>query len=627
IAATCISHVEYKTILESIIQQFNISSVIVSSLIGHSLDCLQTGLPTIRVLHDYFPSWPSLIADLDKPEISEQDLDLALEQTKNEPFGQISKQQFKQWQQKLHQLYQAKTIKLIAPSESVVKNLQKIDKDSFKQLTIIPHAIAKIPFIDFIRKSKTFKILILGRINPPKGQELLEQIMHKLGKAVQFVLLGAGNEGKKYLPEKNITVIMDYANDELAQHLQKIQANIALITSQTSETFNYTLSELQQAGICTLSTKYGALENRIIDGKTGFLCEDNADDFIQKIKQLQTQPELINAIRQNLKAETPYTFADEIKSYKKILSNKTSSYKLFQQVKNDKSFAQNLLLTDIEKHRIENLLVETEEELQERTKWARKLTENLKQASENIDLERKESQHLKQVIQKEKKRFSQEIAAIQKTLKVETTRMQQEIKQTQLAFNHAQQQFEQTLLKLQETEQNLFDTQADKERIWQELTSVYQSRSWRVTKPLRKFTSWARHKRNALKFRMTQLKSFPSRAIRSLKTRGFIGTLGVIKNKFSSKQTPPQNTQEAPKNIELEQNFDKISLTLVENPVVSIIIPVYNHFEHTYNCLKSIAKLNEKTSFEVIVVDDCSTDETPELIKNISGITYHRQQQ
>ena len=43
---------------------------------------------------------------------------------------------------------------------------------------------------------------------------------------------------------------MDYDNKQLPQLLQKYQADLALITSQTSETFNYTLSELQQAGIC-----------------------------------------------------------------------------------------------------------------------------------------------------------------------------------------------------------------------------------------------------------------------------------------------------------------------------------------------------------------------------------------
>jgi O-antigen biosynthesis protein len=45
-------------------------------------------------------------------------------------------------------------------------------------------------------------------------------------------------------------------------------------------------------------------------------------------------------------------------------------------------------------------------------------------------------------------------------------------------------------------------------------------------------------------------------------------------------------------------------------PVVSVIIPVYNKFSTTYNCLKSISEALPKRGFEIIIVDDCSDDET-----------------
>ena len=43
-------------------------------------------------------------------------------------------------------------------------------------------------------------------------------------------------------------------------------------------------------------------------------------------------------------------------------------------------------------------------------------------------------------------------------------------------------------------------------------------------------------------------------------------------------------------------------------PKVSIIIPVYNEFRVTLECLKSIAQGRLETPIEVIVGDDCSTD-------------------
>ena len=47
-----------------------------------------------------------------------------------------------------------------------------------------------------------------------------------------------------------------------------------------------------------------------------------------------------------------------------------------------------------------------------------------------------------------------------------------------------------------------------------------------------------------------------------------------------------------------------------DEPVVSVIIPVHNKFSYTYDCLRSIHQTLPKHAFEIIIVDDCSDDET-----------------
>jgi GT2 family glycosyltransferase/glycosyltransferase involved in cell wall biosynthesis len=57
---------------------------------------------------------------------------------------------------------------------------------------------------------------------------------------------------------------------------------------------------------------------------------------------------------------------------------------------------------------------------------------------------------------------------------------------------------------------------------------------------------------------------------------------------------------------------------------VSIIVPVFNQLEYTHACLASLQAVQEQPRFEVIVVDDCSTDGTPEVITQIPGVVYLR---
>ena len=57
-----------------------------------------------------------------------------------------------------------------------------------------------------------------------------------------------------------------------------------------------------------------------------------------------------------------------------------------------------------------------------------------------------------------------------------------------------------------------------------------------------------------------------------------------------------------------------------ELPQVSVIIPVYNNVAHTLHCLRSIAAVGAATPFEVIVVDDCSSDDTQAVLARCQGV-------
>lgn len=77
------------------------------------------------------------------------------------------------------------------------------------------------------------------------------------------------------------------------------------------------------------------------------------------------------------------------------------------------------------------------------------------------------------------------------------------------------------------------------------------------------------------------------------------------------------------KGWEKRKNFPNLTIPYYEKPTVSIIIPAHNKFELTYHCIASIILAYDETPYEIILADDCSTDETTiasEIIKNLKVI-------
>lgn len=72
--------------------------------------------------------------------------------------------------------------------------------------------------------------------------------------------------------------------------------------------------------------------------------------------------------------------------------------------------------------------------------------------------------------------------------------------------------------------------------------------------------------------------------------------------------------------LALSEGAPALEIAAAASPQVSVIIPVYNNIAHTLHCLKSIADIGARTPFEVIVVDDCSKDDTQAVLARCKGV-------
>ncbi len=81
------------------------------------------------------------------------------------------------------------------------------------------------------------------------------------------------------------------------------------------------------------------------------------------------------------------------------------------------------------------------------------------------------------------------------------------------------------------------------------------------------------------------------------------------------------------KDIKSLQDCEKLVFPRNDKPLVSIIIPVYNQFQYTYYCLKSILKNSYDVSYEIIIADDVSDDLTVNIYEVAENITVVRNEE
>jgi len=72
------------------------------------------------------------------------------------------------------------------------------------------------------------------------------------------------------------------------------------------------------------------------------------------------------------------------------------------------------------------------------------------------------------------------------------------------------------------------------------------------------------------------------------------------------------------------QLLSTLAFTAVDRPMVSVLIPTYGNLPYTVLCLKSIAEHLPRASIEVIVAEDASGDRNMELLADVPGLRYLR---
>ena len=576
IADTDIANPGYRTLLTELLIEHAVDAIIVSSLIGHSLDALRTGLPTSRIIHDHYPLWPVLHRDFSDPSLAfddtQRDADLAVQGADRE-FANADPAHWKALRDAAISAMIDSRTQLIAPSRSALDNdLRLAPELRALTSTIIPHGLSAWPG-EVVRASTPplrprLRLVFPGRVRRGKGAVLLEQVLPRLGEIAEVFLLGAGADAHAFFGIDGVHIVLDYRRENLPSLLATLAADAAVLLPTVAETFGYTLSELRDLGMPVIATRMGAYVERIEDGIDGFLVAADADAIVARISQLAEQRELLRVVREHLETRLEPDLATMANTYAQVLKLPKVE-PLRYALKSMNIDSQTLAARSDQLANAETRIIALRASLEDanaegrrRGEWGHALTRDLTASRERI-------------------------SGLETELETRTAwarRLDAEVE----ALRPFKPSYE----------------------------LVTGSRSWRLTAPLRNAATRLRDLRASLAFRKSRFLAQARRFRGSLTQHGVAGTwTRLLRELRGSPIIHARETFAAP-----TEAFSPFAVPSSEQPRVSIIIPVHNKFAYTAACLRSLAEHADATSFEVIVVDDLSTDSTAAHLAEIEGI-------
>ncbi|MDZ7762774.1 MAG: glycosyltransferase [Desulfovermiculus sp.] len=160
----------------------------------------------------------------------------------------------------------------------------------------------------------------------------------------------------------------------------------------------------------------------------------------------------------------------------------------------------------------------------------------------------------------------------------------------------------------------------DVNRLLAYVRELENSTSWKVTAPLRAGADFLRGIKSWVVVSANVLQRMIKQGFQVWKTEGIRTVLARAGSKLSRFKAEKKRRNKEQGTIEIAAQYYPLTFPQVDSPRFSIIIPVHNEYAYTFHCLKSVLENTASESYEIIVVNDCSEDETRTMLQEISGI-------
>ncbi len=495
--------------------------------------------------------------------------------------------------------------RVMAPSKSVAEKVRRYLPDLV--IKISPHAESPITF------PRVVKVALLGALSKSKGLSVARAVADLAEGTNSPLALRLIGHAAEPLP-KNLTATGSYETDDLPRMIAMERPDVLWLPSQVPETFSFTLSTAIASGLPIVASNLGAFPERLQGiSKASLLPFDSSPEswhhallhagatataaVARAFSQTQNAelltsyyPELPHAVDGSNAAP----LATLLERSRWILSPTAQAPRPLIDVFRVGVFGGHRASVNV----IEQSLIalpDGEREIVARSvydKLSESLTQSLREARiahANLEEEHADaSVRWRRVLDDADDRATAARAHIKN---LETERIQLKAQNVQL------------------------DAQ---------LNELWQSTSWKITRPLRGAVSRARRLRHAVAVTAKLVRRAPALARGGLaryRRGGWRSLRDRVELEFRA--TEPIIAISLPSAE--ETRIEALTLpTTAGSPAISIVIPVYGQHPTTFACLKTIAAEPPRNRFEVVIMDDCSPDPAATALASVRGVRIVR---
>ncbi|MDR2881657.1 MAG: hypothetical protein LBV29_07130 [Azoarcus sp.] len=339
VRGVAIRHAEVAGILKWICAAFEVRALMVSSLMGSTLDLLRFGLPTVLVAHDLFPFCPALFGSFDKPcECCDDDaLARCLRENPHNAFWHlINVSDCQALRAALKECLTADNVRVVVPDEALHTRWAALFPGfNGGSWTCIPYGLGAAfargttvleqDFGNGATRSASaprprLRVLIPGRLLSHTGLGLWRKICDELRAFANVLLLDCGDLGQPFADCAGVEVVCECDSYEWPEKIAQWRPDCALLLSSQPESSCYAQAEMRSLAVPVVAVRPGAGSEERADGSlNGFLVEPETDAVLDILRVLDQSRDRLATMADILRFSPVRTAFEMVADYRRLL--------------------------------------------------------------------------------------------------------------------------------------------------------------------------------------------------------------------------------------------------------------------------------------------------------------------